>query len=151
MKLINANEQKQAFMNLFNLYVFELSFKEEILQNTINNEGVSIPPKGFDDLFKNKESLLIFEDDKLCGFVTWLNNANGYCLDEIFVLPYKRNQGIATKIIDEYRNNHEGNFTTHILKKNEDAIHFFENYFNKHSISYTKSDRDAMAYDYKTE
>lgn len=150
MNLINATEQKQTFMNLFNLYVFELSFKEEMLQNTINDKGISVPPKGFDDFFENKESLLIYDDDKLCGFLTWINDTNSYCLDEIFILPYKRNQGIATKVIDEYRNKHRGIFTTHILKKNQDAIYFFEKYFNKNGISYIKSERDAIAYDYKS-
>lgn len=151
MEFIQANKQKQTFQNLFNLYVYELSFLEKMLQQTLNNEGVSIPPKGIDAYLdvEGKEANLIYENDKLIGFVIFVNTNNTYCLDEIFILPSYRKQGIASRIIQEYIKDAQGVFTTHILKQCKETLTFFENFFTKNNYTYIKSERDAIAFDYK--
>ncbi len=151
MNLIDAKNKPEVFENMYNLYVYELSMYDPWLGEQINEEGRFSGPGGFGPYYDGtKQGYVIYEGEKPVGFVSFINDDEEkvYCIEEAFVCSAYRGRGIFTNICKSYIASKEGTITTHILKNNDSAIHFFETLFKNEGYEYEVSERDAVALNY---
>lgn len=139
-KLDDAKESdKQTIFNLFQLYIYELSFYEDdVVKFNIEDNGLYKISKYVPLYWKeeNRHPYILKCDNKLAGFVfIRFNEENMYEVGEFFVLNKYRKMGAGKYMAFEMFNKYKGNWEIRTLIKNERAQSFWRNVIS----SYTNS------------
>lgn len=136
-------EQKELFLNLYNLYLYDLSefSGEELLE-----EGKYDPTNTY--LYLERDELhpfLIQYEGKVIGFVLvcsppYVPKEVNYTVQELFLVKKYRGQGLAAQAVDLVFAQFEGTFKVEQLANNAAAVSFWKRYYEQHQIEYTESE-----------
>lgn len=130
-ELIKADMKRSVFVNLFNLYAFELSEYNPSLDGQIDENGnylseaVSqyIDGSGF-------SSYCIFNGERPIGIAVFSSEEDGgelyHDIEEIFLLKTSRHKGIAEKLCLDFWDKNSGTGTLHVLSENKTALRFWD-------------------------
>ena len=136
-------EQKELFLNLYNLYLYDLS---EFSGEDLLEEGKYDPTNTY--LYLERDELhpfLIQYEGKVIGFVLvcsppYVPEGVDYTVQELFLVKKYRGQGLAAQVIDLVFAQFRGTFKVEQLANNAAAVSFWEKYYEQHQIEYTESE-----------
>ncbi|MFX3647837.1 MAG: GNAT family N-acetyltransferase [Paenibacillus sp.] len=136
-------EQKELFLNLFNLYLYDLS---EFSGEDLLEEGTYDPTNTY--LYLERDELhpfLIQYDGKVIGFVLvcsppYVPEEVDYTVQELFLVKKYRGQGLAAQAVDSVFAQFQGRFKVEQLANNAAAVSFWKKYYEQHQIEYTESE-----------
>lgn len=135
-------EQKELFLNLYNLYLYDLS------------EFTGEEPAGdgrFDlantHLYLERKELFpyfIYCSGKVAGFILictppFVPEGVDYTLQELFLLKKYRGQQVAQTAVAEVMRRHSGRVRVEQLRNNLAAVAFWKKFYEKHLITYEES------------
>jgi len=108
---------------VFGLYADDLTMSENNIRNTINR-SISHPEAIEIKIFEVAHTVAGY------AIITsfWSNEYNGLVkiLDELYLLPAHRNQGISTKFIDQLSQSNPAAILLEVLKYNTKALSLYE-------------------------
>lgn len=121
--------------NLFQLYIHDISY---YLQWDVDEKGRFFA-YSLSEWLDNKDNFgyLVYSAEKLCGFVMVdrefkvLNGSGALNLSEIFILNSYKNKGLATSVLNEVFARHKACWEVRPVFNSENAVKFWEHYFNK--------------------
>lgn len=132
-------DHKETFLNLYNLYLYELSAYT----------GEDIQPDGTFDvssthLYMERNELhpyFITYDDKLAGFILicsppYVPSGIDYSIQELFVLKKYRGKNLATEAVSTVLNRFPGSYSVEQLKNNIAAVRFWKKYYKEQKIDF---------------
>ncbi|MBT2284895.1 GNAT family N-acetyltransferase [Paenibacillus polymyxa] len=136
-------EQKELFLNLYNLYLYDLS---EFSGEDLLKEGKYDPTNIY--LYLERDELhpfLIKYEGKVIGFVLvcsppYVPEGVDYTVQELFLVKKYRGQGLAAQVIDLVFAQFRGTFKVEQLANNAAAVSFWKRYYEQHHIEYTESE-----------
>lgn len=136
-------EQKELFLNLFNLYLYDLS---EYSGEDLIEEGKYDPTNTY--LYLERDELhpfLIQYEGKVIGFVLvcsppYVPEDVNYTVQELFLVKKYRGQGLASQAVDLVFAQFQGRFKVEQLANNAAAVSFWKKYYEHHQIEYTESE-----------
>ena len=137
------NSQKELFLNLYNLYLYDLSefSGEELLE-----EGKYDPTNTY--LYLERAELhpfFILYDGKVIGFVLvcsppYVDDDVDYTVQELFLVKKYRGQGLAAQAVNLVFAQFQGRFKVEQLANNLSAVSFWKKYYEQHHIEYVESE-----------
>jgi len=137
------NSQKELFLNLYNLYLYDLSefSGEELLE-----EGKYDPTNTY--LYLERAELhpfFILYDGKAIGFVLvcsppYVDDDVDYTVQELFLVKKYRGQGLAAQAVNLVFAQFQGRFKVEQLANNLSAVSFWKKYYEQHHIEYVESE-----------
>lgn len=138
-------EQKELFLNLFNLYLYDLS---EFSGEDLLEEGTYDPTNTY--LYLERDELhpfLIQYEGKVIGFVLmcsppYVPENVDYTVQELFLIKKYRGQGLAAQAVDLVFAQFQGRFQVGQLANNAAAVSFWKKYYEQHQIEYTESEHN---------
>ncbi|MEK3922500.1 GNAT family N-acetyltransferase [Paenibacillus sp. FSL K6-2393] len=136
-------EQKELFLNLYNLYLYDLS---EFSGEDLRKEGTYDPTNTY--LYLERDELhpfLIQYEGKVIGFVLvcsppYVPEDVDYTVQELFLVKKYRGQGLAAQAIELVFAQFEGTFQVEQLANNAAAVSFWKKYYEQHQIKYIESE-----------
>lgn len=136
-------EQKELFLNLYNLYLYDLS---EFSGEDLLEEGEYDPTNTY--LYLERDELhpfLIQYEGKVIGFVLvcsppYVPEGVDYTVQELFLVKKYRRQGLASQVIDLVLAQFQGTFKVEQLANNAAAVSFWKRYYKEHQIEYAQSE-----------
>ena len=136
-------EQKELFLNLFNLYLYDLS---EYSGEDLLEEGKYDPTNTY--LYLERDELYPFfiqYEGKVIGFVLvcsppYVPEDVDYTVQELFLVQKYRGQGLAAQAVDLVFAQFQGRFKVEQLANNATAVSFWKKYYEQHQIEYTESE-----------
>ncbi|WP_339303394.1 GNAT family N-acetyltransferase [Paenibacillus sp. FSL R5-0519] len=136
-------EQKELFLNLFNLYLYDLS---EYSGEDLLEEGKYDPTNTY--LYLERDELhpfFIQYEGKVIGFVLacsppYVPEDVDYTVQELFLVKKYRGQGLAAQAVDLVLAQFQGRFKVEQLANNAAAVSFWKKYYEQHQIEYTESE-----------
>ncbi|RRJ65237.1 GNAT family N-acetyltransferase [Paenibacillus oralis] len=135
-------EHKELFLNLYNLYLYDLSEytgedpAEDGRFDTSNN-----------DLYLERKELFpyfIHYSGKMVGFVLvcappFVPDGIDYTVQELFLLKKYRGRQVAQTAVAEVMGRLSGRVRVEQLKNNAAAVAFWRSFYKRHSIIYTET------------
>jgi len=150
-QLEDARKFRSAFQNLFNIYIHELSEYNNWLDTQINYEGNYLTNEVLEYFSSElKHPYVVIRDNHPIGFVVFsypdVNESDGCdCyIEELFITKPNRKNGIAAEIANEYWKTEKGVCGLCILKKNTNAITFWENTIKANDYTYTLENQGEL-------
>jgi len=136
-------EQKELFLNLYNLYLYDLS---EFSGEDLLAEGTYDPTNTY--LYLERDELhpfLIQYEGKVIGFVLvcsppYVPEDVDYTVQELFLVKKYRGQELASQAVDLVFAQFQGRFQVEQLANNASAVSFWKKYYEHHQIEYTESE-----------
>lgn len=132
-------EQKETFMHLYNLYLYELSAYtgEDIRKDgtfDLSNTHLYIERNELHPYF-------ITYDDKLAGFILicsppYVPDGIDYTIQELFLLKKYRGKNLASEAVSAVLSRFPGSYRVEQLKSNTAAVRFWKKYYKEQHIDY---------------
>ncbi|OPG98788.1 GNAT family N-acetyltransferase [Chryseobacterium mucoviscidosis] len=137
------NSQKELFLNLYNLYLYDLS---EFSGEDLLEEGKYDPTNTY--LYLERAELhpfFIQYEGKVIGFVLvcsppYVDDDVDYTVQELFLVKKYRGQGLAAQAVDLVFEQFQGRFKVEQLANNQSAVSFWKKYYNQQHIEYVESE-----------
>lgn len=137
------NSQKDLFLNLYNLYLYDLS---EFSGEDLLEEGKFDPTNTY--LYLERAELhpfFILDEGKVIGFVLvcsppYVDNDVDFTVQELFLVKKYRGQGLAAQAVDLVFAQFQGRFKVEQLAINQSAVSFWKKYYEQHHIEYVESE-----------
>ncbi|WP_440117781.1 GNAT family N-acetyltransferase [Paenibacillus sp. QZ-Y1] len=136
-------EQKELFLNLYNLYLYDLS---EFSGEDLLEEGKYDPTNTYLYLERGElHPFFIQYEDKVIGFVLicsppYVPEDVDYTVQELFLVKKYRGQGLAKKAIDLVFAQFQGKFKVEQFADNSAAVLFWKRYYEQHQIEHIQSE-----------
>ncbi|PQP82651.1 GNAT family N-acetyltransferase [Paenibacillus sp. PCH8] len=136
-------EQKEQFLNLYNLYLYDLS---EFSGEDLLESGIYDPTNTY--LYVERTELhpfFIQIEGKVIGFVLvcsppYAPEDVDYTVQELFLVKKYRGKGLATQVIDLVFAQFQGTFRVEQFATNSAAVSFWKKYYEAHQIEYVESE-----------
>ncbi|BFH13788.1 GNAT family N-acetyltransferase [Paenibacillus melissococcoides] len=132
-------DQKATFLNLYNLYLYELSAYT----------GEDIQPDGTFELsdthlYIDRNELhpyFITYDDQLAGYILlcwppYVPSGIDYSIQELFVLKKYRGKNLASEAVNAVLNRFPGSYSVEQLKNNIAAVRFWKKFYKEQKIDF---------------
>jgi predicted acetyltransferase len=137
------NSQKELFLNLYNLYLYDLS---EFSGEDLLEEGKYDPTNTY--LYLERSELhpfFIHYEGKVIGFVLvcsppYVDEDVDFTIQELFLVKKFRGQGLAAQAVDLVFAQFQGRFRVEQLANNQSAVSFWKKYYEQHHIEYVESE-----------
>lgn len=154
---INGFDDKNGFINLFQLYLYDLS---KFNNNIEIDENGLYPASWIDRDWDLPEfiPLRIVQNQNTCGFILFSKKpyskpGTEFCIQEFFILRKFRNKGIGIASIKQLFNNYSGSYSMAVMKHNSPAKSFWEKTLDLMGIQYIKAHHiqdgiDGMSYEF---
>lgn len=137
-----ARDQKETFLNLYNLYLYDLS---EFTLEDPTNSGMFDPTNTY--IYLEKDELhpyFIVNDSKIIGFILvcappFVPEDVDYTVQELFILKKYRGTNIASITVEKVLGQLSGKISICQLAANQRAVAFWKKYYREHHIDYVET------------
>jgi len=138
-----TKEQKDVFLNLYNLYLYDLS---PFTGDEIKNDGKYDPTNTY--LYVERDELhpyFIQYNDMIVGFVLlcsapYVPEGIDFSIQELFVLKKYRGMNVAAQAVSLVLQQFSGRIAVAQLKNNEAALRFWRKYYKEQNISFVEEE-----------
>lgn len=137
-----TKEQKETFLNLYNLYLYDLS--EFTLEDPTDNNTFD-PTNTYLYLERAElQSYFIEYDRKIVGFILvcaspFVPEDVDYTVQELFILKKYRGTKIASITVEKVLGQLSGKISICQLAANQRAVAFWKKYYREHHIDYVEA------------
>ncbi|WP_211748630.1 GNAT family N-acetyltransferase [Paenibacillus sp. Marseille-Q4541] len=136
-------EQKETFLNLYNLYLYDLS---EFTGEDITEEGTFDPTNTY--LYLEKKELhpyFISYEGKIIGFILvcsppYVPEGIDYAIQELFIIKKYRGMKLAAEAVHWVLEQFQGKFKVEQLSGNQAAVRFWKKYYEVNGIHYSEEE-----------
>ncbi|MFC7681727.1 GNAT family N-acetyltransferase [Paenibacillus sp. GCM10028914] len=134
-------EQQELFLNLYNLYLYDLS---EFTGDEPKDNGNFDPTNTY--LYLERQELhpyFIKTNEKVIGFILvcsppFVIEEVDYTIQELFLLKKYRGRNIAARAVELVISKLDGTVRVEQLKINKSAVRFWKKFFEHHNIGFTE-------------
>jgi len=138
-----TNEQREAFLNLYNLYLYDLS---SFTGEDIMADGKFDPTNTY--LYVEREELhpfFIRQQDRIVGFVLvcsppFVPAGIDYTIQELFLLKKYRGSNAAFEAVSLVLQHFRGKIQVAQLKNNERAVRFWKKFYQDQRILFVEEE-----------
>ncbi|GAB6988711.1 GNAT family N-acetyltransferase [Paenibacillus pini] len=138
-----TKEQKEKFLNLYNLYLYDLSEYngDELIENgTFDSTNTY--------LYLERNELYPFfikKNGRIIGFILvcsppYVDEGTDFTIQELFVLKKYRGNNIADQAVNLVLSKYKGTINVAQLKTNKPAVKFWTKYYEVHNILYIEKE-----------
>lgn len=141
-QLKRATQQHEMILkNLLSLYLHDLSrFTKQLM---IDPDG-SFYFDGWESLMcrGDIQTFLIYEEQRLCGFVIIVVTSNHIVINDLFLLHSARGRGVGNEVVMQILKQNSGEYHVYQLKNNIPAINFWKKIYLKNGISFEENEME---------
>lgn len=135
-------EQKDRFLNLYNLYLYDLS---QYTGEDPKENGQFDPTNTY--LYLERDELhpfFIKYEEQIIGFILvcsppFVPEGVDYIIQELFLLKKYRGNNLASTSVAEILDRFRGKISISQLEENRPAVRFWKKYYQEHQLQYIEA------------